>query len=195
VLILLSIAWIVGTIYATIPIFWLGIHPFTRFWSRQRRSAFRYLVPFWVLVIAVALLATYPLFPRQLYRTWIGLIPAATLAGLAIKTYRGISKDFRREQVIGQAELEPTKHEQKLVTTGLHGRVRHPFYLAHFLMLLAWTVGSGLRALYLMTVIAITSGAVMIWLEERELEQRFGDAYRSYRKSVPALLPFPRGSR
>jgi protein-S-isoprenylcysteine O-methyltransferase Ste14 len=46
-----------------------------------------------------------------------------------------------------------------------------------------------------MTAIAIVSGAAMIWLEEREMEQRFGDAYREYRRSVPALLPFPRGSR
>jgi protein-S-isoprenylcysteine O-methyltransferase Ste14 len=195
VLLLLAIAWLVGTIYATIPIFWLAIHPFTHFWRRQQRSAFRVLLPFWAVVIAVALLATYPLFPQQLYRAWIALIPGGILAGLAIKVYRGISKDFRREQVIGQAELEPGKHEQKLVSSGLHGRIRHPFYLAHLLMLLAWTVGSGLTALYLLAGIAIVSGAVMIWLEERELEQRFGDAYREYRRHVPALLPLPRGSR
>ncbi|MCI0352217.1 MAG: isoprenylcysteine carboxylmethyltransferase family protein [Acidobacteriales bacterium] len=194
-LVLLAIAWIVGTVYATIPLFWLAIHPFTHFWKRQQRSAFRYLVPFWLVVILTALLVTYPLFPKQLYSSWIALIPAAILALGAIKTYRSISKDFRREQIIGQAELEPTRHEQKLVRTGLHGRIRHPFYLAHLLMLLAWTVGSGLAALYLMSAVAIVSGAVMISLEERELEQRFGEAYREYRKSVPALLPFTRGSR
>jgi protein-S-isoprenylcysteine O-methyltransferase Ste14 len=195
VLILLAIAWLIGTIYATIPVFWLAIHPFTRFWSRQQRSAFRYLVPFWLVVILAALLATYPLFPKQLYSTWIALIPAAVLAVLAIKLYRGISSDFRRDQVIGQAELEPAKHEQRLVTTGLHARLRHPFYLAHLLMLLAWTVGSGLAALYVMTAVAIVSGAFMIWLEERELDHRFGEQYREYRRRVPALLPFPRGSR
>jgi methanethiol S-methyltransferase len=195
VLILLGIAWLVGAIYATIPILWLAIHPFAAFWRRQQRSPFRVLLPFWALVIVLALLSTYPLFPQQLYRTWIGLIPAAILAGLAIKVYRGISKDFRREQVIGQAELEPAKHEQKLISSGLHSRIRHPFYLAHLLMLLAWTVGSGLTALYLMTAVAIVSGAAMIWLEERELEQRFGDEYRKYRHRVPPLLPFLRGSR
>lgn len=194
-LLLLAIAWLVGTIYATIPIFWLAIHPFTSFWRRQQRSAFRVLLPFWAVVIAVALLATYSLFPQQLYRAWIALIPAAILAALAIKVYRGISKDFRREQVTGQAELDPAKHEQKLVSSGLHGRIRHPFYLAHLLMLLAWTVGSGLTALYLMSAVAIVSGAAMIWVEERELEQRFGEAYREYRHRVPALLPLPRGSR
>jgi protein-S-isoprenylcysteine O-methyltransferase Ste14 len=195
VIILLGIAWVVGTIYATIPIFWLAIHPFTSFWRRQERSAFRVLLPFWALVIAAALLATYPLFPQRLYQPWIGLIPGAILTGLAIMIYRGISKDFRREQVIGQAELEPGKHEQKLISSGLHGRIRHPFYLGHLLMLLAFTVGSGLIVLYALTGIAIVSGALMMRLEERELEQRFGDVYREYQKSVPALLPFPRGSR
>ena len=194
-LVLLAIAWLVGIIYATIPIFWLAIHPFTTFWRRRQRSPFRVLLPFWAVIIALALLATYPLFPQQVYRSWIGLVPAAILVALALKVYRSISKDFRREQVIGQAELEPGKHEQKLISSGLHGRIRHPFYLAHLLMLLAWTVGSGLTALYLMIAVAIISGALMIWLEDRELEQRFGEAYREYRHRVPALLPFSRGSR
>ena len=194
-MLLLGIAWVVGSIYATIPIFWLAIHPFTGFWNRRLRSPFRLLLPFWAVVIAVALFATYPLFPQQLYHSWIALIPAAGLAALSIGVYRSISKDFRREQVIGQAELEPGKHEQKLISSGLHGRIRHPFYLAHLLMLLAWTVGSGLTSLYLMTAVAIVSGTFMIWLEDRELEQRFGERYREYRHRVPALLPFSRGSR
>jgi protein-S-isoprenylcysteine O-methyltransferase Ste14 len=195
VLLLLAIAWIVGTIYATIPIFWLAIHPLTGFWSRQPRSAFRFLLPFWGLVVVAALLATYPLFPQQLYRSWMALIPAAGLVAMAISIYHRISKDFGRAQVIGQAELSPAKYEQKLVTGGIHGRIRHPFYLGHLLMLLALTVGSGLAALYVMTGVALVTGALMIWLEERELERRFGEQYRDYRSRVPALIPFPRGAR
>lgn len=194
-LILLGVAWVVGTVYATIPIFWLAIHPFTNFWRRQNRSAFRFLLPFWALVIVIFLVVSYRWFPYQLYRTWIAILPAAASFVAAIVTYRGISKDFRRDQVIGQAELAPATHEQRLVMTGIHGRIRHPFYLAHLLMLLAWTVGSGLAVLYVLTGIAIASGALMIWLEERELEQRFGERYREYRHRVPALLPFPRGAR
>jgi protein-S-isoprenylcysteine O-methyltransferase Ste14 len=36
---------------------------------------------------------------------------------------------------------------------------------------------------------AIATGAVMIRIEDEELEKRFGDLYRMYRREVPALLP------
>jgi len=42
---------------------------------------------------------------------------------------------------------------------------------------------------YGLTVFAVVTGAFMIRLEERELEQRFGEEYRKYREGVPAVLP------
>lgn len=191
---LLALAWIIGAVYASIPLFWLAIHPLTRFWQRQQRSPYLYLLPFWAMVVSLFLLATYRWFPQQVYRTWIALIPAATCFVTAIATYRRISKDFGRPLVIGQAELQPAKHEQKLVTTGIHGRIRHPFYFAHFLMLLAFTVGSGLIALFILTAIAVVTGVLMIRLEERELQRRFGEQYREYSRRVPAIIPWPRSS-
>jgi len=32
----------------------------------------------------------------------------------------------------------------------------------------------------------------LVWLEDRELEERFGDAHRAYRARVPAFVPRPR---
>jgi protein-S-isoprenylcysteine O-methyltransferase Ste14 len=40
-----------------------------------------------------------------------------------------------------------------------------------------------------MTAFAIATGAVMIRLEDAELEKRFGEEYRQYRSTVPAVLP------
>jgi len=39
----------------------------------------------------------------------------------------------------------------------------------------------------------LVTGAVMIRMEDRELEERFGAAYTAYRQSVPAVLPRVRG--
>lgn len=193
--ILLALAWVVGAVYASIPLFWLAVHPFTGFWQRQKGSAYRYLVPFWAVVTGLLLTISYPWFPRQLYRTWIALIPAVALFATSVAIYRRVSSDFRREQVIGQAELQPTRHKQELITTGMHARIRHPLYLGHLLTLLALAIGSGLVVLYVFTGIALVTGAIMIRLEEHELARRFGASYRDYQSRVPAILPFPRGSR
>jgi protein-S-isoprenylcysteine O-methyltransferase Ste14 len=56
-------------------------------------------------------------------------------------------------------------------------------------MLLGMAVGSGMTVLYSLLAFAVLTGRVMILLEERELEQRFGDEFRDYRRRVPALLP------
>jgi protein-S-isoprenylcysteine O-methyltransferase Ste14 len=40
-----------------------------------------------------------------------------------------------------------------------------------------------------LTTFAMVTGAVMIRMEDAELEKRFGDAFRRYRNSVPAVVP------
>ncbi len=55
--------------------------------------------------------------------------------------------------------------------------------------MLAWSVGTGLAVCYGLTVFAVITGAIMIRMEDTELEKRFGEEYREYRKKVPALLP------
>jgi len=67
--------------------------------------------------------------------------------------------------------------------------VRHPIYLGHLLEMLAWSLGSGLAVCFGLAVWAWISGALMVWMEDRELEQRFGEDYRSYRENVPAIFP------
>jgi protein-S-isoprenylcysteine O-methyltransferase Ste14 len=55
-------------------------------------------------------------------------------------------------------------------------------------MLLAWTVGSGEVVLYGLTIFALLTGWPMIRQEEAELEDRFGEEYRAYKRAVPAAL-------
>ena len=85
--------------------------------------------------------------------------------------------------------MHGANREQCLVTDGIRARVRHPVYLAHLCEMLAWSVGTGLAVCWGLTVFAAASGALMIRMEDAELEQRFGDAYREYRDSVPAVIP------
>jgi protein-S-isoprenylcysteine O-methyltransferase Ste14 len=56
--------------------------------------------------------------------------------------------------------------------------------------MVAWSLGSGLVVCFGLVAWAVISGAVMVWMEDRELEQRFGEDYRRYREKVPAIFPF-----
>ena len=76
--------------------------------------------------------------------------------------------------------------------TGIRARVRHPVYLGHLCEMLAWSLGTGLLVCWLLTAFAIVTGAVMIRMEDAELEKRFGPEFMAYRREVPAILPIVR---
>ena len=86
-------------------------------------------------------------------------------------------------------EVFPDHREQRLVTTGIRAHVRHPVYLGHLCEMLAWSIGTGLVVCWLLTALAVATGAVMIRMEDAELEKRFGEEYAAYRKRVPTVLP------
>ncbi len=83
----------------------------------------------------------------------------------------------------------PTHREQYLVTSGIRSHVRHPVYLGHLCEMLGWSIGTGLLACWLLTAFAIATGAMMIRMEDAELEERFGEAFTRYRLQVGAVLP------
>jgi len=77
----------------------------------------------------------------------------------------------------------------ELVTDGIYASIRHPQYTGLFLitvgMLIQWP-----------TIITLVMWPILMYAyyrlamrEEREMEERFGDAYREYRERVPAFLP------
>jgi len=177
------------SVYGTIPLFWLVVHPFIDRWRKRGRRAYSLILPIWVLFIGAAFSIMWPFRFAHYYATWATWVPAAFLFWLGFSIYSAAFNSFDRAQVSGLAELEPQRHRQELVTTGIRGRVRHPIYLGHLCEVLGWCVGTGLVALFALTGFAMVTGAVMIRIEDRELEARFGEAYREYRRVVPAVIP------
>ncbi len=125
----------------------------------------------------------------QLYTTVWSWLPAALILGAGLWIYRRSRAGFSVAQLGGLPELIPGHREQRLITSGIRSRVRHPVYLGHLCEMLAWSVGTGLVVCYGLTAFALVTGAIMIGLEDRELEQRFGEKYRAYRRRVPAVVP------
>jgi protein-S-isoprenylcysteine O-methyltransferase Ste14 len=179
----------IGSVYATIPLFWLSVHPLVRRWRSSGRRAFFLLLPLWALFALVVFSLGWRYRHLHLYESWMSWVPAVLFILMGFALYQAGRQGFERSKIIGLAELEPALYRQELITTGIRSKVRHPFYLGHFCELFGWALGTGSVALAGMLAFAVISGAIMIRMEDRELEQRFGEVFRRYRLSVPAFLP------
>jgi protein-S-isoprenylcysteine O-methyltransferase Ste14 len=88
------------------------------------------------------------------------------------------------------------RREHELVKSGPFGWVRHPIYLAAILELVGAMIF--LNSLYtwiVFWVLFVPSLFARIRLEERAMIAQFGDAYRNYRQTTPAVLPWRGSSR
>jgi protein-S-isoprenylcysteine O-methyltransferase Ste14 len=82
------------------------------------------------------------------------------------------------------------KEGHQLVTTGPYAIVRHPIYTGLLLAIAGSAIAIGEWRGVLAVVVAFASFLHKLRLEERWMRQQFGEAYRSYCRRVPALLPF-----
>lgn len=183
------VAWLACVVYATIPSFWLVIHPRADYWRMRKGSPYRLLIPLWMAMWIGLGAVTAPWRELALYTSIWTWLPAALIFIAGLWIYRRSGAGFSAAQLGGLPEIVPGHREQRLATSGIRARVRHPVYLGHLCEMLAWSLGSGLVVCYGLTAFALVTGAIMIRLEDRELEQRFGQEYREYRRRVPALWP------
>jgi protein-S-isoprenylcysteine O-methyltransferase Ste14 len=184
-----ALAWIVCVIYSTIPSFWLLIHPYADFWRSRRTSPYKILLPVWIGMWVMVAAVTMRWRSIRLYETRWAWIPAGVLFVAGLILYEVSNSDFTLRQLGGLPEILHADNQQHLVTTGIRARLRHPVYLGHLCEMLAWSAGSGLAICWALTGLAMLTGAVMIRLEDDELEKRFGEEYRRYRATTPAVFP------
>jgi protein-S-isoprenylcysteine O-methyltransferase Ste14 len=187
--ILHTLGWLLCAAYSTIPGYWLLIHPRVNYWRAQQRSPYRVILPVWGVMVAAVLGITERFRALTLYQSGWAWLPAVVLFAVGIWLYKMGGANFSLKQLQGQPEISAQNEEQRLVTTGIRARVRHPVYLAHLCEMLAWSIGTGLVVCYGLTALTIFTGAFMIRAEDAELEQRFGEDYRRYRNTVPAVVP------
>ena len=184
-----DLALLACSVYGTIPLFWIVVHPFVDRWRKRGRRAYLFVMPAWGAFIATGFAIMWPFRFGHLYESWVAWAPAAMFFLFGFSIYSAAFRSFHHTQVSGLAEIEPGKHRQELMTTGIRSRVRHPIYLGHLCEIVGWCIGTGLIALYGLAAFAVVAGAVMIRMEDRELEARFGEAYRQYQARVPAIIP------
>ena len=186
-LILRTAGWMIAGIYATIPAFWMIVHPFAELWRRKGFGT-KWLGIWWAMLWLVAWTIEFPFRDRILYqRAWPWLI-SAVLWTISAYVYSSAVKTFSLDRVIGRHEIDETK-TQTLVTGGIYSRVRNPLYTAHLCTVLGWAVGTGLATAFACAAFYLVTLMLMLPREEQELRDRFGDSYRDYEERVPRLLP------
>jgi protein-S-isoprenylcysteine O-methyltransferase Ste14 len=115
-----------------------------------------------------------------------GTAVALLLMGGAIGLFVASSHQLGRNWSL----VARTRSDHELVRTGPYSRVRHPIYLGLLLFTLALAAALGHWAQLLIALPAFFAGtAIRTRLEDRLLEQSFGNAFRDYRNSTPALIP------
>ena len=181
--------WLACVVYSTVPLFWLMVHPRAHRWRARVRSPFRVLVPAWITMWIGIGAITGHWRNVGIYSTPWAWLPALLLFAIGISLYFRAGIHFSLAQFGGLPEVRNDHDSNRLITTGIRARVRHPIYLAHLCEMAAWSGGTGLLVCWLLTAFAMITGAVMIRMEDAELERRFGEEYLAYHQRVSAILP------
>jgi len=129
-----------------------------------------------------------PIEPFASWRLVLTIIAVAgwTIMILALRTY-DLGRFAGTTQIREWRETGRWNDEEALNTSGFHAYVRHPIYAAGFLILwgAAWTDFALATAVW--GTLYLIIGARF---EERRLARLHGDAYRDYKRQVPAFIPW-----
>ncbi|SHK87230.1 isoprenylcysteine carboxylmethyltransferase family protein [Fibrobacter sp. UWB12] len=157
--------------------------------AKHAVSTFMYRFRGYILgVIAVALVCAPPsLFPEQFcINDCIVGVFVASLLYVASALLR-----VRSRQFIGEHTRGYVHDADALVTCGPYSLVRHPLYISNtgFALGVAFFhLGASLWTVPFMVVV-IAFEVFLSQIEDRFLEQKFGDVWRAWALKTPAVLP------
>jgi protein-S-isoprenylcysteine O-methyltransferase Ste14 len=169
--------------------YWFLLHPFARQWRRLGPAAASVIVHSLALLLMVVIF----LLREPILRIHYGVsVSLAALGGVFFLTacYIGMRRGWhmRFHTVAGLQELSPLQ-PGKLVTEGIYGRMRHPRYVQGFLLMAALALVTNYLAVYILCAVYVPAILLVVLLEDRELRDRFGEAYVDYCREVPRFVP------
>jgi protein-S-isoprenylcysteine O-methyltransferase Ste14 len=184
--------WIISwTVLVTCWFAWL--YPFVfRAPHRQNRESITVATPTRVglalesAAIFLAFVFRMPVeTPPSLARQVLGMVIGPISAVMAWHAVRHLGRQFRLHAGLYA--------DHQLVRSGPYGIVRHPIYSSLFgmlictiLLLTEWTWALASVALF------VAGTEIRVHSEDGLLESRFGDAFREWKRKVPAYIPFLR---
>ena len=139
--------------------------------------------------LAMGLAAFGPVRPSLGRFSAVGLLGSVAVILLmsgAIALFATSSRELGRNWSV----VARMRSDHELIRTGPYARVRHPIYLGLLLFLLAFVIAYGH---WLQLVVAmplyLAGTTIRTRVEDGLLERKFGDTFRDYRRSTPALIP------
>lgn len=184
------------TIITLLPavLYWYLIHPFAKSWRKLGRPQ-TYLI-----VVALCVAMGYGLWqvrePFMLadygFNAWltgVGLI----LYVIAIYIEIRCRKHLKFYILAGAPELS-RDDPGKLLEQGIYGRIRHPRYMSLAFGMTGATLFMNYLGIYLLLFASVPLFFGLVLIEERELRERFGEAYVDYSRRVPRFVPKGRQS-
>ena len=146
------------------------------------RQGFSFILPVTVLII-VPFSIEQEITIKNLPAFLIGFL--IMLAGLTL-----IAKTVSALTRIGDGTLAPWSPTKKLVTIGIYGFVRNPMILGVLTVLIGESLSILSTQIFNWAIIFFIINNIWFFLyEEPNLEKKFGDEYREYKKEVPRWIP------
>ena len=170
---------------------WFLVHPFVGFW---RRLGVRLTMTVLGLLLLAGVLALVTvrdvLLGADLGLSWplfaVGVVLLVLATWISLKRRKYLTVRI----LVGVPEIEAEPEKQgRLLEEGPYAVIRHPRYVEVVLATLGYAAVANYVGCWIMVIAVVPVLHLVVVLEERELRERFGEAYRDYAARVPRYIP------
>jgi methanethiol S-methyltransferase len=153
-------------------------------WYRLLYSLFA-TIHFLGIFVFTGTLQEIPIFAAFPLASYFGYMLATFGTIILVKSFQKLSPF----EFIGFSPSDEFTKADRLVVSGLHAYVRHPIYSALILIFLGYSLVQPMPSSLVHLGMLIIYLPIGIYLEEKKLIEKFGQAYIDYKKKIPALIP------
>lgn len=146
------------------------------------KNLFSSILPITVLIVVPVLIED----DLSIQYTWNFFLGVAVMCVGLLAMITTIASFIR----IGKGTLAPWSPTKKMVMVGLYQYVRNPMIMGVMIVLIGESIAIASRSIFIWSLIFFVINTIYFVLyEEPNLEKRFGDEYREYKKHVARWVP------
>lgn len=151
------------------------LHTYTHFLEHKRKAVPRILNKYFHQIV------------RAGYYVWIVMLfldPVRIYPSFYIRVIGAVVGTIGLYFMLESGRERKASSRNKLITTGVYSLFRNPMYAGMTLIAIAYPISTGSTLTLISAILWISQMALWANWEEKELSERFGQAYLDYRKKV-----------